>query len=124
MSDNTEATVAILQAQLSGARHLIKHLQQELEAVANERDQMAGIGIQCGCGEDSCTVDAESLQEAICKLRLFKLKIDKLRKAGDAVALDYAERIEIEAGETAKTLMSKLPVLREWNEAKESKPNE
>lgn len=49
---------------------------------------------------------------------------ERVVKAGDAVALDYAERIEIEAGETAKTLMSKLPVLREWNEAKESKPNE
>lgn len=50
--------------------------------------------------------------------------IERLRKAGDAVALDYAERIEIEAGDTAKNLMRKLPVLREWNAAKESSPNE
>lgn len=48
-------------------------------------------------------------------------EVERLRKAGDAVALDYAERIEIEAGETAKTLMKTLPVLREWNAAKEGK---
>ena len=48
---------------------------------------------------------------------------ERLLKAGDAVALDYAERIEIEAGETAKTLMKTLPVLREWNAAKEGKPS-
>ena len=46
---------------------------------------------------------------------------ERLRKAGDAVALDYAERIEIEAGETAKTLMKIVPVLRDWNAAKEGK---
>ena len=46
---------------------------------------------------------------------------ERLREAGDAVALDYAERIEIEAGDTAKNLMKKLPVLREWNAAKEGK---
>jgi len=47
-----------------------------------------------------------------------------LRKAGDAVALDYAERIEIEAGNPAKTLMKTVPVLREWQAAKEGKPSE
>ena len=50
-----------------------------------------------------------------------KEEVERLRKAGDAVALDYAERIEIEAGETVKTLMKTLPVLREWNAAKEGK---
>ena len=50
-----------------------------------------------------------------------KAENERLRKAGDAVALDYAERIEIEAGETAKTLMKIVPVLREWNAAKEGK---
>lgn len=44
-----------------------------------------------------------------------------LRKAGDAVAIDYAERIEIEAGDSVKNLMRKLPVLRDWNAAKEGK---
>ncbi len=48
-------------------------------------------------------------------------QVERLRKAGDAVALDYAERIEIEAGETVKTLMKTLPVLRDWNAAKEGK---
>ena len=46
-----------------------------------------------------------------------------LRKAGDAVALDYAERIEIEAGNPAKTLMKTVPVLREWKAAKDGKPS-
>ena len=48
---------------------------------------------------------------------------ERVIKAGDAVALDYAERIEIEAGETAKTLMKTLPVLRDWTAAKEGKPS-
>ena len=48
---------------------------------------------------------------------------ERVVKAGDAVALDYAERIEIEAGETAKTLMKTLPVLRDWRAAKEGKPS-
>lgn len=53
-----------------------------------------------------------------------KDEVERLRKAGDAVALDYAERIEIEAGKTVKTLMKTLPVLREWNDAKEGKQSE
>lgn len=119
MSDNTEATVAILQAKLSGARHLIKHLQQELEAVANERDQMAGIGIQCGCGEDSCTADADSLQEAICKLRLAKIKIEQLTKAGDEMAEEIIGCYEGEGYDPADS-----ETLPKWNAAKEGKPNE
>jgi hypothetical protein len=51
----------------------------------------------------------------------YEAELERLRKAGDAVALDYAERIEIEAGDTAKNLMKKLPVLREWNATKEGK---
>ena len=50
-----------------------------------------------------------------------KAEVEGLRKAGDAVALDYAERIEIEAGNPAKTLMKTVPVLRNWNAAKEGK---
>jgi hypothetical protein len=46
---------------------------------------------------------------------------ERIIKAGDAVALDYAERIEIEAGNPAKTLMKTVPVLRDWNAAKEGK---
>lgn len=41
-----------------------------------------------------------------------------LRKAGDEVALQYAERIEIEAGQTVQTLMQTLPVLKAWQQAK------
>ena len=52
-----------------------------------------------------------------------KAEVERLIKAGDAVALDYAERIEIEAGNPAKTLMKTVPVLRDWNAAKEGKPS-
>jgi hypothetical protein len=48
-------------------------------------------------------------------------RVERLTKAGDAVALDYAERIEIEAGKTAETLMKVVPVLRHWNAVKEGK---
>ena len=51
-------------------------------------------------------------------VRRLKAFAERLIKAGDAVALDYAERIEIEAGQPAKTLMRKLPVLRSWAAAK------
>jgi hypothetical protein len=50
---------------------------------------------------------------------ILQAQVERLTKAGDAVALDYAERIEIEAGDTAKTLMKIVPVLRDWNAAKE-----
>jgi hypothetical protein len=48
-----------------------------------------------------------------------KEQVERLTKAGDAVALDYAERIEIEAGETAEQLMKLIPVLVDWNKAKQ-----
>jgi hypothetical protein len=71
--------------------------------------------------------ECEHLHKGIYSLSLnvlqLKAEVERLRKAGDAVALDYAERIEIEAGETAKTLMKTVPVLREWNAAKEGKPS-
>jgi hypothetical protein len=51
-------------------------------------------------------------------VRRLKAFAERLIKAGDAIALDYAERIEIEAGQPAKTLMRKLPVLRSWAAAK------
>ena len=57
------------------------------------------------------------------EIAALKAEVERLRKAGDAVALDYAERIEIEAGYPAKTLMKTVPVLREWNAAKEGKPS-
>ena len=53
------------------------------------------------------------------RLDIVQADVERLIKAGDAVALDYAERIEIEAGDSVKNLMRKLPVLREWNAAKE-----
>lgn len=47
-----------------------------------------------------------------------KAENERLRKAGDNVALDYAERLEIEAGQTAETLLRTLPVLKAWLAAK------
>ena len=64
-----------------------------------------------------------AMVQAQSEVTRLKAENARLRKAGDAVALDYAERIEIEAGETAKTLMKTVPVLREWNAAKEGKPS-
>ena len=54
----------IAQAQLAGARHLVKALKDELDAARNQLNEMAGIGIECGCGEDSCTQDADNLADA------------------------------------------------------------
>jgi hypothetical protein len=51
-----------------------------------------------------------------------KAENERLRAAGDAVALDYAERIEIEAGEPADSLMRTLPVLKAWLAAKGVQP--
>ena len=61
--------------------------------------------------------------EDIAVIARLKAEVERLRKAGDAVALDYAERIEIEAGNPAKTLMKTVPVLREWKAAKDGKPS-
>lgn len=48
-------------------------------------------------------------------------QVDRLIKAGNAVAWDYADRIEIEAGISASDLMESLPSLINWNAAKEGK---
>jgi len=73
--------------------------------------------------KNNCDYLDQKLDEEIDKSAMLCGQVERLRKAGDAVALDYAERIEIEAGETAKTLMKTLPVLRDWNAAKEGKPS-
>ena len=63
--------------------------------------------------------DPEGLLVAYHHYAELQAKVERLTKAGDAVALDYAERIEIEAGETAEQLMKSLPVLVDWNKAKQ-----
>ncbi len=75
-------------AALLGAQHLVTYLKQELEETKRERDQLAGIGIQCGCGEASCTTDADNLHQALCEIRQLKSKLDKLTQAGDAMAFE------------------------------------
>ena len=93
-----------------------------------------------------CTPE-EAADAVACKLNAYQMRIERLKaeverlrassfvtavpcehyervvKAGDAVAWDYAERIEIEAGRTPKVLMKIVPVLREWNAAKDGKPS-
>ncbi len=70
-------------AALLGAQHLVTYLKQELEETKRERDQLAGIGIQCGCGEASCTTDADNLHQALCEIRQLKSRLERLTKAGD-----------------------------------------
>jgi hypothetical protein len=72
-------------ATLLAVQHLVDYLNRELEETKRERDQLAGIGIQCGCGEASCTADAESFHQALCKIRQLKNKLERLTQAGDAM---------------------------------------
>lgn len=75
-----QAQVAILSAQIKGARFLIKHLQLQLDEVKIERDKLAGIGIECGCGEASCTADADNLRDALAQIVRLKAELESLRK--------------------------------------------
>jgi hypothetical protein len=70
-------------AALLGAQHLVTYLKQELEEIKRERDQLAGIGIQCGCGEASCTTDADNLHQALCEIRQLKSRLEKMTQAGN-----------------------------------------
>ena len=70
-----------------------------------------------------CLQDLEELRASSFVTAVPVEHYERVVKAGDAVALDYAERIEIEAGNPAKTLMKTVPVLREWNAAKDGKPS-
>jgi hypothetical protein len=67
-----------LKAALLGSKHINNHLKQELEETKRERDQLAGIGIQCGCGEASCTTDADNLHQALCEIRRLKAEVELL----------------------------------------------
>jgi hypothetical protein len=72
--------------------------------------------------QNNCDYLDQKLDEEIDKSAMLCGQIHRLVKAGDAVALDYAERIEIEAGRTPKVLMKIVPVLREWVAAKKGNP--
>lgn len=101
--EDLQAEVAILKAQLKGARSLIRHMQDKLEEVTTERNQLAGIGIECGCGEADCTADADNLRDALAH-------ISRLIYAGDKVA-KYMNTRECEQ-----------EALEAWNKAKGGKP--
>lgn len=79
-------------AALLGAQHLVTYLKQELEETKRERDQLAGIGIQCGCGEASCTTDADNLHQALCEIRQLKSKLERLTKAGSNLVYVASEQ--------------------------------
>jgi predicted nuclease with TOPRIM domain len=91
---------------------------------AKLRDENARLKAEVERLQNNCDYLDRELDREIDKTAMLCGQVERLRKAGDAVALDYAERIEIEAGETAKTLMKTVPVLRDWNAAKEGKPAE
>ena len=93
----------------------VKYLQDKVERLTAEVSYDKRVQLH---------VDKLAAEFTQWEVERLKAEVERLRKAGDAVALDYAERIEIEAGDTAKNLMRKLPVLREWNAAKEGRPNE
>lgn len=94
---------AMLKVQLQGARQLVKHLKAELLETKTERDKLAGIGIECGCGEASCTTDADNLRDALALIR-------RLKYAGDALAFAARHQLSYEAE------------LANWRTAKEGKP--
>lgn len=67
--------IDFLKAQLRGGRALCEALERQLEEVKTERDKLAGIGIECGCGEASCTADADNLRDALAQIRRLKHKL-------------------------------------------------
>ena len=111
---------ARLKAEVQTFRHQAVH---DVSQLGEQSAEIANLKVE----NEELHKDYEALADEHTKLidrnARLKAEVARLRKAGDAVALDYAERIEIEAGETAKTLMKIVPVLREWTAAKEDKPS-
>jgi regulator of replication initiation timing len=70
----------IAKAQLAGARHLVKALKDKLDTTRKTMNEMAGIGIECGCGEESCTLDADNLAEAKRLIHRLQAENEALRK--------------------------------------------
>lgn len=97
-----------------------EELHKDYEALADEHTKLIDRNKTLKAEVERLKME-ESKLLTLCET--YEADLERLRKAGDAVALDYAERIEIEAGDTAKNLMKKLPVLREWNATKEGKPS-
>lgn len=101
--------IAILTAQLKGTRRLIQNLQDELRETMAERDKLAGIGIECGCGEADCTADADNLRDALAQIR-------RLIAAGDGMASSIQFNEEMEKDYSGATLVRQC--VKEWNKAK------
>ncbi len=77
MSQELLKHIDFLNAQLRGGRALCAALERQLEEVKTERDKLAGIGIECGCGEASCTADADNLRDALAQIRRLKHKLSQ-----------------------------------------------
>ncbi len=75
MSQELLNQIDFLKAQLRGGRALCAALERQLAEVKAERDKLAGIGIECGCGEASCTTDADNLRDALAQIRRLKHKL-------------------------------------------------
>lgn len=101
VSQDLQRRIDFLTAQLAGGRFLVKALELELKEVKAERDKLAGIGIECGCGEADCTADADNLRDALAHIR-------RLIAAGDSM-------VEIVNGTYC---IDKPPALIAWEKAK------
>lgn len=129
--------ISILTAQLKGQRRLIQTLQDELRETMAERDKLAGIGIECGCGEASCTADADNLRDALAQIRRLKNELERWRvssfvtavpsehyerlvKAGDGMASSIQFNEEMSKDYSGATIVHQC--VKEWNKAKEGKP--
>lgn len=95
VSQDLQRQVDFLNAQLRGGRALIKALERQLKEGEAERDKLAGIGIECGCGEADCTADADNLRDALAQIRRLKAEIESLRASSfvTAVPSEHYERL-------------------------------
>jgi Flp pilus assembly protein TadB len=112
MSEDLQRQVDFLNAQLRGGRALVKALERQLEEVKTERDKLAGIGIECGCGEASCTADADNLRDALAQIR-------RLIAAGDGMASSIQFNEEMAKDYSGATIVRQC--VKEWNKAKGGK---
>lgn len=114
--------IGILTAQLKGQRRLIQTLQDELRETMAERDKLAGIGIECGCGEASCTADADNLRDALAQIRRLKNELNSLRASSfvTAVPCDVYEKLKDENELLRKTSISLYMEFEEFGQVSNS----
>lgn len=71
-----QTQLGITKAQLAGSRALVAYLKEAAANAKDEADRLAGIGIECGCGEALCTADADNLRDALRQIRRLKAERD------------------------------------------------